>query len=59
MCGRTVATTPVSVLAEQFLVADVRAAEMEARYNVAPTDVVVAVATTPAGRRPSCWRRGR
>ena len=51
MCGRIVAATPVSVLAEQFLVADVRAAELEARYNVAPTDDVVAVAATPAGRR--------
>jgi putative SOS response-associated peptidase YedK len=51
VCGRIVAATPVAVLAEQFQVADVRAAEMEARYNVAPTDDVVAVATTAAGRR--------
>lgn len=51
MCGRIVSSTPVSVLAEQFLVADVRAAEMEARYNVAPTDPVVAVAATSGGRR--------
>ena len=45
------AATPVAVLAEQFLVADVRAAELEARYNVAPTDDVVVVAATAAGRR--------
>ena len=51
MCGRIVSATPVSVLAEQFLVADVRAAELQARYNVAPTDDVVAVAATAAGRR--------
>ena len=51
MCGRIVSSTPVSVLAEQFLVADVRAAEAEARYNVAPTDPVVAVAATSGGRR--------
>lgn len=51
MCGRIVSSTPVSVLAEQFLVADVRAAEAEARYNVAPTDPVLAVATTAGGRR--------
>ena len=51
MCGRIVSSTPVSVLAEQFLVADVRAAELAARYNVAPTDEVLAVATTSGGRR--------
>lgn len=51
MCGRIVSSTPVSVLAEQFLVADVRAAEAAARYNVAPTDDVVAVATTRGARR--------
>lgn len=51
MCGRIVASTPVSVLAEQFLVADVRAAEAGARFNVAPTDPVVAVAATGRGRR--------
>ena len=51
MCGRIISSTPVSVLAEQFLVADVRAAERAARYNVAPTDEVLAVATTGGGRR--------
>ncbi|HVM02333.1 MAG TPA: SOS response-associated peptidase [Acidimicrobiales bacterium] len=51
MCGRIVSSTPVSALAEQFVVAEVRAAEAAARYNVAPTDDVVAVATTAAGRR--------
>jgi len=52
MCGRIVSSTPVSVLAQQFLVADVRAsADAAARYNVAPTDEVLVVATTAAGRR--------
>ena len=51
MCGRIVSSTPVAVLAEQFLVADVRSAELAARYNVAPTDEVVAVATSRAGER--------
>lgn len=46
MCGRIVSSTPVSALAEQFVVAEVRAAEAAARYNVAPTHDVLAVATT-------------
>lgn len=45
------AATPVSALAEQFLVADVRAAGLAARYNVAPSDEVAAVAATAEGRR--------
>lgn len=50
MCGRFVSSTPVSVLAEQFSVAEVKAAERGAAYNVAPSDEVYAVATT-GGRR--------
>lgn len=53
MCGRIVSSTPMAVLAEQFLVADVRSAEVAARYNVAPTDEVVAVAASRYGERRS------
>lgn len=38
-------------LAEQFLVAEVKAGEKDARYNVAPTDEVYAVATSKGVRR--------
>ena len=51
MCGRFLSSTPVSVLAEQFLAAEVTAEEREPRYNVAPTDQVLAVATTRGVRR--------
>ena len=51
MCGRIVASTPVSVLAEQFLASEVVAADVGARFNVAPTDEVVAVATVGDVRR--------
>lgn len=51
MCGRFVSSTPVSALAEQFLAAEVRAGEQPARFNVAPTDAVYAIATTRGARR--------
>lgn len=51
MCGRFLSSTPVSVLAEQFLAAEVTAEEREPRYNVAPTDPVLAVATSRGVRR--------
>lgn len=51
MCGRFVSSTPVSALAEHFLAAEVTAEERGPRYNVAPTDQVLAVATTRGTRR--------
>lgn len=67
MCGRIVASTPVSVIAAQFLAAEVTAADDNhredspdddkpgdddrPRYNVAPTDPVHAVASTRGVRR--------
>ncbi|HET7486468.1 MAG TPA: SOS response-associated peptidase [Acidimicrobiales bacterium] len=50
MCGRFVASTPVSALAERFL-AEPAVEERPARYNVAPTDEVLAVATSRGTRR--------
>lgn len=44
-------STPVSALAERFLAAEVTAEEREPRYNVAPTDQVLAVATSEGVRR--------
>ncbi|HVE45181.1 MAG TPA: SOS response-associated peptidase [Acidimicrobiales bacterium] len=51
MCGRFASSTPIAVLAEQFLVAEVKTEEHEARYNVAPTDEVYAVVSRHGGRR--------
>jgi len=51
VCGRFVSSTPASVLAEQFLVSDIKVAELAARWNVAPTDEVLAVATSKGVRR--------
>lgn len=51
MCGRFVSSTPVSALAERFLAAEVEAADWTPRYNVAPTDPVLAVATSRGIRR--------
>ncbi|MGH9165154.1 MAG: SOS response-associated peptidase [Acidimicrobiales bacterium] len=55
MCGRFVASSPPSVLAEQFAVVeitvDVTVAERPPRWNVAPTDEVLAVATRGGVRR--------
>lgn len=51
MCGRFLSSTPVAVLAEQFLAAEVTAEERGPRYNVAPTDPVLAVATSRGVRQ--------
>ena len=52
MCGRFVSSTPTKVLAETFLVDEVRLPdEVEANFNVAPTDDVVAVAVSKEGQR--------
>jgi putative SOS response-associated peptidase YedK len=51
MCGRYVSSTPVGVLAERFEVEDVRAPDLGARFNVAPTDEVYAVAEGKDGTR--------
>ena len=51
MCGRFLSSTPVSALAERFLAAEVTAEERDPRYNVAPTDLVLAVATSRGVRR--------
>lgn len=51
MCGRFASSTPIAVLAEQFMVTEVKAEEHEARYNVAPTDDVYAVVSRHGGRR--------
>lgn len=46
MCGRYTSTSTVADLASVFQVDEVRAEEMEPRYNVAPTSPVYAVALT-------------
>ena len=52
MCGRFVSSTPTKVLAETFLVDEVRLPEgVEANFNVAPTDDVIAVAVSKEGQR--------
>jgi len=51
MCGRYVAATPPAELADLFGVTDVRAGDLGARWNVAPTLPVYAVATGSDGER--------
>lgn len=51
MCGRFVSSSPVSVLAERFLAAEVTAEDLGPRFNVAPSDPVLAVATVHGARR--------
>jgi putative SOS response-associated peptidase YedK len=51
MCGRYVAARPMSELAAEFHVDDVRAEDHGQRFNVAPTDPVYAVATSKDGTR--------
>ena len=53
MCGRFVAATPPSVLAETFQVAEVKLADedTEGNFNVAPTNDVLAVAVSKEGER--------
>ena len=63
MCGRFIATAPVSALAEHFLVEEIKVAEDEVppRYNVAPTLDVLAVAESRSSggvRRLGTFRWG-
>ncbi|MBW3547409.1 MAG: SOS response-associated peptidase [Actinobacteria bacterium] len=51
MCGRLVSAQPPAVIAAQFDVDEVVVDTLPPRYNVAPTAVVPAVATTRSGRR--------
>ena len=51
MCGRFLASTPVSDLADRLGAGEVTVEEWVPRYNVAPTDAVVAVATSRHGTR--------
>jgi putative SOS response-associated peptidase YedK len=51
VCGRFVSSTPVSKLAEQFLVEDVKLDEHEPNWNVAPTNEILAVAAGKEGVR--------
>ncbi len=51
MCGRYVASTPPDQLADLFGVTDVLAGDLGARWNVAPTLDVYAVATGSDGTR--------
>ena len=51
MCGRYVAAKPPSELAAELGIDDVRATDLGARYNVAPTDEVYAVAVGSDGER--------
>jgi putative SOS response-associated peptidase YedK len=51
MCGRFVAATPPSVLAEQFVVDEVVVDERPPSWNVAPTAEVYAVARSRQGSR--------
>lgn len=51
MCGRFTSRTPAADLAEYFGVDEVVAPELGARFNVAPTDEVYAVAETTDGTR--------
>lgn len=56
MCGRFVQQADPGVYARQFSLDAV--CEMRPRYNVAPTQTVVAVRQTPAGSRelaPELW----
>jgi putative SOS response-associated peptidase YedK len=58
MCGRFVASSPTTALAEVFEVDEVKAPELEARYNVAPTDQVYAVAATKGSRQLGTFKWG-
>lgn len=52
MCGRFVSSTPAKVLAETFLVDEVKLPDdVEANFNVAPTNDVIAVAVSKEGQR--------
>jgi putative SOS response-associated peptidase YedK len=58
MCGRFVCATPLTELAERFLVEEVRAEALPASYNVAPTDAVYAVAEHDGRRLLGTFRWG-
>jgi putative SOS response-associated peptidase YedK len=51
MCGRYVSATPAQQLAEEFHVDAIKADDLPAKYNVAPTDQVYAVALSREGVR--------
>lgn len=51
MCGRYVSATPAQQLAEEFHVDAIKADDLPAKYNVAPTDQIYAVAISREGLR--------
>ena len=51
MCGRYVSATPAQQLAEEFHVDAVKADDLPAKFNVAPTDQIYAVAISRDGLR--------
>ena len=51
MCGRYVSATSPDKLAEEFHVESIKADELPAKYNVAPTDPVYAIAISRDGLR--------
>lgn len=51
MCGRFTSTTPLDALAEAFAVEEVRTEALPPRWNIAPTQPVLAVATRSSGAR--------
>lgn len=57
MCGRYTQKTPASELAEQFDLAEVPA-ELGPRYNIAPTQPVLAVPNLPGPRKAEVMRWG-
>jgi hypothetical protein len=58
MCGRFVSATPLAKLAAHFGVDDVRAEELPASYNVAPTDPVYGIAEHEGKRAIGTFRWG-
>lgn len=56
MCGRFALRTPVKSLAKQFQVREVPS--IEARYNIAPTQNILAVQETPDGREMKYFKWG-
>jgi putative SOS response-associated peptidase YedK len=56
MCGRFTLRTPEKVLANEFGVTEVPS--VEARYNIAPTQTILAVQQTPDGRQAKLLKWG-
>jgi putative SOS response-associated peptidase YedK len=56
MCGRYVQRTDAKKLAKEFKVAEVPS--VEPRYNIAPTQEVLAVHETPDGREMTFYKWG-